>query len=137
MEMWIKKMHNSRTKLNLKPKSKLQAIYPVLMYICSQEVVVQRCSIKKVFLEISQNSQENTCARASFLITLPDCWGGRAPMQLTKAYSCIFVALQLILREGILHKSMPFRLIQKLCNAKLSKLTYCNPLNRQRTFTIC
>ena len=25
---------------------------------------------KKVFLEISQNSQENTCARDSFLITL-------------------------------------------------------------------
>ena len=27
-----------------------------------------RCSVKKLFLEISQNSQENTCARASFLI---------------------------------------------------------------------
>ena len=26
------------------------------------------CSVKKVFLEISQNSQENTCARVSFLI---------------------------------------------------------------------
>ena len=26
----------------------------------------QRCSIKKVFLEISQNSQENTCARVFF-----------------------------------------------------------------------
>ena len=25
------------------------------------EAVVQRCSVKKVFLEISQNSQENTC----------------------------------------------------------------------------
>ena len=36
----------------------------------SQEAVVQRCSVKKVFLEISQNSQENTCARVSFLIKL-------------------------------------------------------------------
>ena len=35
-----------------------------------QEAVVQRCSIKKVFLEISQNSQENTCARVSFSIKL-------------------------------------------------------------------
>ena len=26
-----------------------------------QEAVAQRCSVKKVFLEISQNSQENTC----------------------------------------------------------------------------
>ena len=30
----------------------------------------QRCSIKKVSLEISQNSHQNTCARVSFLIKL-------------------------------------------------------------------
>ena len=35
-----------------------------------QEAVAKRCSAKKVFLEISQNSQENTCARASFFIKL-------------------------------------------------------------------
>ena len=34
------------------------------------EPVVQRCSVKNVFLEISQNSQENTCTRVSFLIKL-------------------------------------------------------------------
>ena len=34
----------------------------------STEAVVWRCSIKKVLLEISQNSLENTCARDSFLI---------------------------------------------------------------------
>ena len=34
------------------------------------KAVVQRCSVKKVFLEISQNSLENTCARDSFLIKL-------------------------------------------------------------------
>ena len=36
----------------------------------SQEAVAQRCSVKKVFLKISQNSQENNCARVSFLIKL-------------------------------------------------------------------
>ena len=36
----------------------------------SIEAVVQRCSVKKMFLEISQNSQKNTCARVSFLIKL-------------------------------------------------------------------
>ena len=35
-----------------------------------KEAAVQRCSVKKVFLEISQNSQENTCAKISFLIKL-------------------------------------------------------------------
>ena len=34
------------------------------------EAVVRRCSVGKVFLEISENSQENTCARVSFLIKL-------------------------------------------------------------------
>ena len=34
------------------------------------EAVVRRCSVKKVFLEILQNSLENTCARDSFLIKL-------------------------------------------------------------------
>ena len=29
------------------------------------EAVARRCSVKKVFLETSQNSHENTCARAS------------------------------------------------------------------------
>ena len=29
------------------------------------EAVAQRCSVKQVFLEISQNLQENTCARVS------------------------------------------------------------------------
>ena len=32
------------------------------------DAVVQRCSVKKVFSKVSQNSQENICARVSFLI---------------------------------------------------------------------
>ena len=32
------------------------------------EAVVQRCSVKKVLLEISQNSLENACASISFLV---------------------------------------------------------------------
>ena len=35
-----------------------------------KEAVAQTCSVKNVFLEISQNSQENTCVRVSFLIKL-------------------------------------------------------------------
>ena len=32
-----------------------------------EEAVVQRCSVRKVFLEILLNSEQNTCARDSFL----------------------------------------------------------------------
>ena len=38
----------------------------LLNYLAVTEAVAQRCSVKKLFLEISQNSQENTCASVSF-----------------------------------------------------------------------
>ena len=34
------------------------------------EAAAQKCTVKKVFLKISQNSHENSCARVSFLIKL-------------------------------------------------------------------
>ena len=34
------------------------------------EAVAQTCSVKKLFLENSQKSRENTCARVSFLLKL-------------------------------------------------------------------
>ena len=34
------------------------------------QAVARKCFVKKAFLEILQNSQENTCARVSFLIKL-------------------------------------------------------------------
>ena len=48
------------------------------------EVVVWRCSVKKLFLEILQNSQKNTCARNSFLIKL------QALETLAQVFSCEF-----------------------------------------------
>ena len=51
----------------------LAAISPELMFLSLwlvpyEEAATQRCLQEKVFLEISQNSQENTHARVSFLI---------------------------------------------------------------------
>ena len=48
----------------------LKAIYFNALTLKSTETDSQRCSVKKVFLEISPNSQENTCTRVSFLKTL-------------------------------------------------------------------
>ena len=51
---------------------------------------IGRFSIEKVFLEISQNSQENTCARVSFLIKLQaeparvQAWGRSFPVNFAK-----------------------------------------------------
>ena len=55
--------------------------------LTSPEAVVQRCSPKKVFWEISQNSQENTCARASFLIKL-QAWDFIKNGALPQVFSC-------------------------------------------------
>ena len=38
-------------------------ILPSLIIVKEPEAVAQTCSVKKVFLEISQNWQESTCAR--------------------------------------------------------------------------
>ena len=55
--------------------------------VFSSAAVVQRCSVKKVLLEISQNSQENPCARVSFLIKL-QAWGLKETLALV--FSCEF-----------------------------------------------
>ena len=52
------------------------------------EAVVRRCSVKKVFLEISQNSQENACFRDSFLIKLQANFIKKEP--LAQVFSCKF-----------------------------------------------
>ena len=41
-----------------------------ILSIGNTKAVIRSCSINKVFLEISQNSQENTYARVSFLLKL-------------------------------------------------------------------
>ena len=53
-------------------KEKLSKVYQASLdnKYTNHEAVAQRYSAEKVFLEISQNSQGNTCARVSFLITL-------------------------------------------------------------------
>ena len=37
-----------------------------LLQVKFAEAVVWKCSVKEVFLEISQNLQKNTCAKISF-----------------------------------------------------------------------
>ena len=43
-------------------------VFQMKLHTLASEVGVWRCSIKKVFLKISQNSQEITCARVATLL---------------------------------------------------------------------
>ena len=70
-------------------------IYLLLQCLCfafrlTIEAVVRRCSVKKVFLEISQNSQENTCARVSLLIKLQASRNFIKQETLPQVFSCEF-----------------------------------------------
>ena len=51
----------------------------MLLVTASPEAVARVCSVKKVFLEISQNSRESTCARV-FLNKI----AGLSPASLSK-----------------------------------------------------
>ena len=53
-------------------------------FLKSIETVAKRCSIKKVFLEISQNSPENICARVSILLKQKRFWRRYFPVKFAK-----------------------------------------------------
>ena len=55
-------------KLNLGKLRLTYCFHFVFWFVFYSEAVTQRCSVKKVFLDISQNSQENTSARVFFLM---------------------------------------------------------------------
>ena len=50
----------------------------------------QRCSMKKVFLELLQNSQESTCSRVSFLIKKAEACNFVKKETLAQVLSCDF-----------------------------------------------
>ena len=69
------------------------------------KAVTQRCSVKEVILEISQNSQKNTCARVSFLTKLQGS------------------GLNFIKKEDLAHV-----FFYKFCNNFISTFFYRTPL---------
>ena len=76
------------------------------------EAVTQRCSVKKVFLEISQNPQENACARVSFLIKLQ-----AQPATLLKKrlwHRCFPVNFEKFLRTPLLTEHLWWLLLKHL-----------------------
>ena len=53
--------------LNLNAKVEIVSMRDIIQGIieeCFSEAIVHKCSLEKVFVEISQNSQENTCVSA-------------------------------------------------------------------------
>ena len=57
---------------------------------------------KKLFVEISQNSQGNTCARVSFLIKLQETWKLIKKETLVQVFSCEFCEIS---KNTFLHRT--------------------------------
>ena len=65
------------------------------------EAVVRRCFVKNVLLKISQNSQENTCVRVSFLIKACNFIQKET---LAQVFSCEFCKIS---KNTFSHKTSP------------------------------
>ena len=70
----------------------------------------QRCSVKKVFLEISQNSQEKTCAGVSFF------------NKVAGLRHLVIIFLFSLMRQSMLYLSQPEFLFSKLQIETLKKV---------------
>ena len=70
------------------------------------EAVIQWCSVKNMFLEISQNLQENACARVSFLIKLQAFH--RTPL-VAASNLCSATAKIKVKSDKVLKKSFPMQ----------------------------
>ena len=99
----------------LNPRLKQVKTYTSMMpFTAYPETVVRRCSVKKVFLVITQNSQENTWVRVSFLIKLQVCnFIKKGTVEacnfikketLTQVFSCEFCA---ILKNTFFYRKPP------------------------------
>ena len=80
------------------------------MTLCQKlEAAVGRCSVKKVVLEISQNSQENTCARVSFSKKRKKRL--KKKETLTQVFSCEFYEIS---KKTFFYRTPPVAAFQKL-----------------------
>ena len=76
-------------------KNIAQMLWKAAIVYCNEDptnpTIVRSCSVKEVFLEILQNfaKQENTCARASFLIR-PEACNFIKKETLAQVFSCEF-----------------------------------------------
>ena len=87
------------------------------------EAVVQMCSVKKLFLEISQNSQENTCTRFSFLIKL------QVSFLINRlCHRCFPVNFEKFLRTSLLQNTSGLQLIKKEALEQVFSCEFCEIL---------
>ena len=99
---------------------------------CNTEVVTRRCSVKKMFLEISQNSQENIFARVSFLIKLKASADNFIKKgTLAQVLSCEFCEIS---KNTFSYKTPPVTASGKMMHCEWYSVTEATTFFSQRNF---
>ena len=106
---------------------RFQYVYKVIMRIINR-IRHRRCSVKKVFLEISQNSQENTCDRVSFLIKLHATLLKNL-LKKRLSHRCFPVNFAKFLRTPFPQNISRQLLCKLLCNFNITLRLGCSPVN--------
>ena len=95
----------------LKPTVNCRKSIEKKVNVIQTEAVVQRCSVKEVFLKVPQNLQENTFARVSFLINLvASTWNF---IKKRPWHRCFPVSYAKLLRTPFLTQHVPWLLLSK------------------------
>ena len=99
------------------------------MLLQNAEALAQKCSAKKVFLKISQNSQESNCARAPFLTKMQaeacifTYWHLRFPGNFENYLSAAFLIEYIVLLKSLYYFLLVFsEVVTRRCSAVDLKL---------------
>ena len=101
----------------------------IFLTIFFTKAVVWRCSLKKVFLKISQNSQENTCVRVSFLIKLQASGKISKNTFLTEQLRWLLLAFQSEACKSIKKETLGQVFSCEFCESSKQHLFYRTPPN--------
>ena len=119
------------SKNNFQCKPTIFEVWSLNVYCLFLEAVAQRCSVKRVFLEISQNSHENTCARVSFLIKLEtQACKFIKKETLVQAFSCEFYE---IFKNIFFTEHLWWLLLDKIMDESLESSRVCSEFNYKDT----
>ena len=106
-------------------------------FLLSAEAVVQSCSVKKVFLKISENSQKKTCVTVSFLIKLQAAPAASLKKRLW--YRCFLVNFPKFLRTAFFTEHFRWLLLfqsDQQCLRYILFLKYCWKLQKTVYFSV-
>ena len=142
-------LNKSNKSISSKLNSQWRSIYQlkyfqIIHYSMNILAIAQWCSVKRLFLKISKNSQKNTCARLSFLNKVASLSSNTGVSSefcelFWKPFSTGFLQLEAALQrcscKNVFWKMQ--QILQEDTHAKITLRHRCSPVNLQHIFRTC